>query len=394
VSISFVTWHGELTRALDTMRTILGNRPSFPAAGLVRLGVTGIRRDVAIEATNGESYVYAKLPIDDSDANDGLPGQVLVRRALLAVVVKALGDGSTKTKLARAPIHVQEDGGQVALTSADGYRFTLPIEKDVEPLPMPEHQVDELVFVDRTAMLSAVTRLQVCAGTDETLPMLTGIYMKTDPGVGITMAATDRFRLGVTCVRMTPSHDFKIDLLVPADKLAAACRLLPAGEELQVGVGNGLVWLMNFGVSIALRPVDAEFVKYQSLLPKRSAEHRDVIVPRKDLLSAMRRAAAITDRGHHARIAVEGSKVQVTAGGDEGRMESPDFTAEREDADQPPLLIAFNPQYLAPALASFSTDSVAIRYSTPARPFLIAEPGQLDDERAFRTLIMPARLPG
>jgi hypothetical protein len=36
---------------------------------------------------------------------------------------------------------------------------------------------------------------------------------------------------------------------------------------------------------------------------------------------------------------------------------------------------------------------VSIRLGKPSQPILIAEPGRLDDEHGYRTMVMPARLP-
>ena len=70
-----------------------------------------------------------------------------------------------------------------------------------------------------------------------------------------------------------------------------------------------------------------------------------------------------------------------------------------------PLLIAFNPGYLADGLSAIHTDRVVMGFTQPSRPaVLIPEPDELpgaDEDGMFPTpeteftyLLMPVRLPG
>jgi DNA polymerase-3 subunit beta len=393
MSISFTTTHSELSAALDAMKAINTNRPSFVAQKLIRLAVSeeGV---VTLESYDTLSHVVATLAVDEVD---GLPGELLLDRLQLVPVVRALAVGTTRAELRRMPVTIREDGGTLGISSG-GYYFTGPIQKDAEFMAPPEYNLHRIVTVDRDAILAAVTRLQVCAGRDKTLPMLTGIKLTSVDG-GLEMAATDRYRLGVGFVA-TQEAESEVSELAPAAMLSLAIRNLPAGP-LKLGTSpdamkdDGWISLRGGSMVIGFPPVSAEFVKYHSLIPSNSsgsAKHHDAVVPRGELLTALKRARAVVDKGHHARLRLVGSTISVTAGGDEGRMESPEFPTDQAGDDLP--VIAMNPEYIVPALESFGTHSVSIRYSTQARPLMIAEPGELDNPRAFRTLVMPARLPG
>lgn len=116
----------------------------------------------------------------------------------------------------------------------------------------------------------------VCAGRDDTLPMLTCIEL-THEGSDIILASTDRFRLGL--VRVTaksgdeyPSFDFGQTVLDGADVKRAAAIVKPA----KASQGNwevtftldesGLRYKTLDGLEGVIRVSDSEFPKVRQLI--------------------------------------------------------------------------------------------------------------------------------
>lgn len=385
MKVSFTTTHGELTVALDAIAALSPTRPPVPILACLKI-TAHIDGTVTVDTFDYETHVRVALNAWNSDVS-GEDAELVVNRALLTSYVRSLTAGSTKAKQAGLPVVFTVDGNNLQVT-ADGYEFTLPtFPVDEYPL-LPVHRVGQFVTVDRDTMRGMVTRLLVSAGHDDTLPMLTGISIKGAPG-GLEMATTDRFRLSLGFVpTVEPEADIKV--LVPAKLLGTIFRYLPAGP-VQCTFSDGQAVFLSGAVSISTRLMDNEFVKYQSLIPSKAVG--DVVVSRGDLAVAVKRVATTVDRGHHLRFVFAGSELQVSAGGEDGRAKSPKLRTEQVGNDMAGPT-AFNPEYIGEALASFASDAVSIRYDTPSRPVFIAEPGELDNPRAFRTLVMPARLPG
>lgn len=385
--IRFTTTHGELTVALDAMTALAGNRTATPALACMKITVDP-QHHVILETFDYTTHVAVNLQASDVVADQKMPS-FLVNRGRLNDYIRSLVAGTTKTKQAGLPVIMSILNSHVII-HADGYTFTLP-KVDAEYPDMPAKGAGEVVTVDRDLMLATVNRLLVSADKAGTLPVLTGIGVRSVDG-GLELATTDRFRLSIAFIPTTQSSDVKT--LLPAQELAKIFRYLPAGPvdcQLPPGSEVGLARFTSGVMSIGTKWIDEDFVKYQQLLP--TTWTGDVVVPRSELAVAVKRAGNATDRGHHIRMTFADSKVQVTAGGDDGRVTSPAIRTQQTGDDMTGPA-AYNPKYLGEALAVFASDAVSIRYTTPARPVLIAEPGELDNPRAFRTLVMPARLPG
>lgn len=382
--VTFSTTHGELMKALDAM-TALNGRPITPAVGAVQITVS----DGEVNLRTFDFTTLITITLDPATSTG--QGQYLVARDLFTGFVRSFLAGSTKTKQAGLDIRFEVTDGGLKM-SADSYEYLLPLLSDLEFPDVDIPKAGVLAVVDRDAMLSMVTRLQASAGNNATLPMLMGISIANVDG-GLELATTDRFRLSVGfvgCRFLTTKGDINLKVLVPAKELGKLLRFLPAGE-ITCHFDGGWAVFTSGPMTIMTKWIDSEFVRYRSLIPSEGAG--EMVVSRGDLAVAVVRASAAVDRGHHVRFAFADSQVQVSAGHEDGTVRSPSFRGEQTGQDMPSP-IAFNPTYFKDALAMFSSDSVAIRYQTPARPVLIAEPGELNNPRAFRTLLMPARLPG
>lgn len=391
--VSFNTTHGELSVALDAMTALITSRPPLPALANLRIVVleTGV---VAIESYDYDTHVSVMLKAQINTPFPTKTERIIVNRAELTAFIRSLTKGTTRARQAGLPITIAAEKGIVEVVT-DGYSMSLPTPDEfVEPPASKfEFQAENFATVDRDALLTAITRLQVSAGHDETLPMLTGISFESVEG-GLELATTDRFRLGVAFLP-TAQSGHEIKRLIPAKMLSTICRHLPAGEiwlDFADLNKSGLAYFRSGAFYIGTRFLDSEFVKYRSLIPGKG--RGDAVVSRNQLVMALKRASSLLDNGRHVRLRLHGSTAMVTGGfgGDGGKVASPMFrtTQTGEDLEGE---IAFNPKYLGQALASFGSDSVAIRYSTPSKPVLIAEPGELDNPRAFRTMLMPAKLP-
>lgn len=116
----------------------------------------------------------------------------------------------------------------------------------------------------------------VCAGKDDTLPMLTCIEM-THEGSDIILTSTDRFRLGMLRVTAKsgegfPDFEFGQTILDGADVKRAAAILKPSkAAERNVEVTftldeSGLRYQTNDGVGGVIRVTDHEFPKVRQLI--------------------------------------------------------------------------------------------------------------------------------
>ena len=327
------------------------------------------------------------------------PGRIAVAGKLIADIVASLPS---------KPVELRTDGSKV-MVSCGSSRFELPIIPldDYPQLPvLPEvtGEINPQLFVE------AVTQVASAAGKDDTLPMLTGVYVEV-AGKNMRMTATDRFRLAMRTLEWDPASDsVEAKLLVPAKTLQDNARALDThlNTPVQIAVGTGdnlgaegLFGLHTESRETTTRMLDADFPNVAPLLPKTHTAIASIEVG--PLQEALRRVALLTDRNAQVRMHFTPGQVVLEAGGsDSGEAEE---TLPCAFAGRDELLIAFNPSYLKDGLAVMHTDRVVFGFTEPSRPaIIIPEPEEIPEadvdgnfpspQTHFTYLLMPVRLPG
>lgn len=134
----------------------------------------------------------------------------------------------------------------------------------------------------------------VCAGTDDTLPMLTHVRL-THVGRTLVLASTDRFRLGFVRIDARGDEGFAFDqkILDGKDVKQAATILKPVNtREREVGVDftftdEGMAYKRWDGVSGLIRFADVDFPSVDQLMhtPKADDEPQGAFEVNTDYLA-------------------------------------------------------------------------------------------------------------
>ena len=349
------------------------SRPSVPILAGARLSVSGDLLTLA-----GFDY---ETSTEVTVACDGAAdGAVIVSGALLANIAKSLP---------AKPVSVSVEGAKATVVCGSA-RFTLPTMPvdeypELPAMPPVSGTVEARVFAD------AVDAVKSAFGNDDALPMLTGVHVTFEQD-RITVAATDRFRLAVHTIGWSCDVDIPEPVLIPGKSLVEAARGMDAGR-VTLAVGDGVLGVAHGDACSTMRLLDAEFPKYQGLLPDGHAAVAEVDVA--ELESAVKRAALIADRAPQVRLTFEAGTLTV-ASGDDGNASSETLPCTLAGEG---LTIAFNPGYLLDGLATIDRDTVLVGMSLPSRPAVLAPGGDWDGSPTTPVygdhlyLIMPVRMP-
>ena len=223
--------------------------------------------------------------------------------------VKVAGAGSVTIEL---------DGDRVAVRGCDGVAVVAVFAADEIPVA-PVLDVSGSAVVAAEAFATGVAAVAVAAGTDATLPMLTGVRLEPESdGCGVSLAATDRFRLAHAEVAAVADDEFSA-CLIPVKPLAAfAARMGKAGGDVTVDSAADGQYARLTGVDgeVVVRLIDADFPKWRQLLP--AGVRRRVRVDAMELGRRLRKAkgqriARVTIGEDSAAVAI-GSMDAVTQG--------------------------------------------------------------------------------
>lgn len=421
-------------------RDALGEAVAFVSRALPSRPVVPLLSGMLIEASQDaltiSCFDYEVSARCRVDAEVVEPGTALVPGRLLAEITRSLP---------ARPVECSRDADLLSLVcgGAEFGLVCLPVE-DYPALPDSPGAVGA---VDGGVLAAAVSQVASSASRDDTLPMLTAIFVDVDGDV-LTLAATDRYRLAA---RQVPVHSAEPDTravaLVPARIMVEATRMMTDGKPVtlafdvgepstrrgrQAGRGGDddrphtAEGMISFEVGekrLTARLIGGDFIKYQSLVAGDYNCHADLEAA--PVIEAVRRAALVAERAGPVRLTFTDGRVVIEAHA-EGRARAAETIAAVFVGDQP--AIAFNPAYLLDGLVAASvcaasdsgapgseetgneTDGEAggaaaegrirLQFNTAARPALITwiSPGESEtdaDEAApgFRYLLVPLRIP-
>lgn len=376
--------------------------------GLLLEATAGAPATAGLVVSAFDTEVAARAPVAAEVAE---PGRALVPGRLLADIVRSLP--ATMIEVAIEVVPDSEPGSESEPASGSGpdgerlvlrcgsVRFTVPLMHpadypELPSFPPPIGEVDTLGFT------AAVGQVAPAAGRDETVPVLTAIRLEIS-GSGLTLAATDRYRLAVRGIPWQPTVEDPWALAhVPAKVLADVARTPTSASRIIVGLdladpAGARLGLAAAGRQTIVRLIDGTFPNYRKLLPDAAAH--TVTAPTAALAAAVRRVAVVATRTAPLRFTVTRDQIVAEAGDGGGAQASETIPVEYAG---PELSVLFNPAYLLDGLGAVEDDEATIGFvgadptEASARPAVLtgkdsgAARGRIDGG-AFRYLLMPIR---
>jgi DNA polymerase-3 subunit beta len=354
-----------LSEALQTVQRGVSTRPGIPALTgvLMTVGDGGL----ALTTTDLEVTTEVRIPVDARE-----DGTALVPARLVADMVKALPPDA---------VDFETDGSQAKL-SCRSFEGTLRCLA-AEDFPAVREVDGVRVSVEAAAFAEAVGQVARAASRDEARPVLTGVLVEANRE-GLTMAATDSYRLAVRELRAT--GDGEARALIPERAIAEAGRAAGGEEKGQVElvVGDAQTAFRVGSLRMTSRLIEGEFPNYRQLLPE-PGQNR-LSTGRQELLEAVRRVGLLARESSPVRLELNALGVRLSSSSPDlgGAVEAVEAAYEGEE-----LTVAFNPNYLGDGLSAPTSDRVTVELRDGLKPALIRGAG----EDAYTYLVMPVRLP-
>lgn len=403
------TFRANLAALFDALARTAPAAPARPPVPILGSVVVDVGDDGTVQLSAFDYEVSVVTAVDGALAKES--GRAVVARAALLRILKAACKGEPKSVWTGWDVDVTA----TAITETRGWAesrttvashevavevggFMMPVTAfapvDYPSLPVMDGAAG--FVVDRDEMIATLSRVQVAAGADDTLPALTGIKVELDEH-SITLAATDRFRLAVGMVAAEPrpgADEHGVAALLPRGSFVALLERMPAGPiAVDVDAVGETVRLDGAGTVATARVLDAEFPRFRALLPAESPH--TFTAEAKELGKVAAKAVALGDRLRSVRITGDGRTVRVapySSDQPEGRVRGAAVAAGGVEEG---LDFCANGQYLADALKAF-TGEVAVgmqQLARTTRPIVLAGSiADLTDAGAYRHLVMPVRM--
>ncbi|MEV4837761.1 DNA polymerase III subunit beta [Nonomuraea sp. NPDC049486] len=368
-----------MTMMFTMMAGELAEAAAWTAHALPRRATLPVLAGMLVEAGDGE-VAFSAFDYETSRRRTAevaaKPGRVLLPGRLLAEVAKTLPKNEF--------VDVEADERQAWIRCGKA-AFEIPA-MPVEDYPKMPKMPAAVASIPAKQLTDAVGRVAPAAGTDDTVPMLTGVRVEASDGL-LSLAATDRYRIAWHTIGWQPVVDAgDVAAVIPAKTLADIVKGFPDGD-VQVGVDGSMASFSCDGYSTTVRLLDPEYPNLRAHYGKVAEAPHKATVDSGELAQVVRRVSLLAARHTAVRLAFTSGQVTVEAGSADGGLGREAMDAQLDGGD---VEIAFNPRYLADALAAVG-GQVELRMLGNGKPALFQAAG-VDGEPGYWHVVMSVRL--
>ena len=291
-------------------------------------------------------------------------GQIVMPAKLLGEIVSRLPNGD---------ITIESANNSVTLTSQTGkYEVQGMGAEEFPTLPEISSQ-DEVKMLTET-LTDGLRGALFATSEDETKQVLTGLHIIVR-GKTIEFAATDGHRLALVEIDNPIPYDETAEMFdheeifeatIPARALKELERMMSQSEKLSIWLDPGQVVFKTASQRLTSRTLEGKYPAYRQLIPTQF--NREVVIDRKQLLSAMKRIAILSPNDViEFRLNSEKQEVALS-------IEAQDVGSGRESVfaqiTGEELTIEFNAKYAIESLKNLKSSEVLIKLNSANSPVI------------------------
>ncbi len=258
--------------------------------------------------------------------------------------------------------------------------------QDFPAVTMPDG--DGRIVVDADDLRVMIDRVAFAAATDESRPVLTGVFAELTND-RLTFAAADSYRLSVanTALQEGPANPFSI--IIPARALQELRRISSESGtiEMRVAANHSQVFFHFDDIDLMSQLIEGTFPNFRQIIP--TSANTKAVINTADFLQAARMAAIFArDSANIARLnlvpASSGSESQMIISATSSEQ-GDNVSALDVQMEGAPIEIAFNARYLVEALSVITSAQVQLDTRDPSSPGVLRPVGDPD----FVHIVMP-----
>ncbi len=337
-----------LNRALSNVARVASSRNALPILSNVLIKTVDNR--VCVAATNLNiaitHYIGSKV---------AEPGAITVPARLTQDFVASLGSGVIDIELDETKLHITTDSYNSTINGAPADEYPV----------MPQIQNGTSWKISTEKLKKALQQVVIAASSDDTRPVLTGVYFHTHEG-HLYVVATDSYRLAE---RKVIALKEEVSLLIPASAIHDLLRIIGDAKGDVVVTHDDQQVLFNIGdIELVTRLIEGSYPDYRKLIP--SAYSVTAVLPRAELanitkvssLFARESAGSVTLNVDETdkQISIQSVASQL---GENTATSSADVSGDGS--------ITLNSRYILDALGVIGDDTVTIGFNGKLEPSVL-----------------------
>ncbi|MCL0107407.1 DNA polymerase III subunit beta [Peptococcaceae bacterium] len=280
--------------------------------------------------------------------------------------------------------------------------------KGYDPNEFPEFSSDQKVKTEFTIPMQllkdALGKVLFATGKDETKPVFTGVLFKLNKDMGLTLVATDTYKLALkNCSLDDMNIENDIEIIIPGetlDKLIKILSIIDAEKNedmIRITIKENQVVFNLKNAELTSRLIEGNFPNYEQVIPK--GYKSKIKINTRNFLSSIERALLLMKKENqvikfttHIQENFAEQKedlLLITANTEVGSIhEEMDIVREGE-----PIKVAFNASYLVDVLNTMNTEEIYFEINGALSPGIVKP--ITDDENKISSehlvLILPVR---
>jgi DNA polymerase-3 subunit beta len=356
-------------KALNQVSKVVGSRTTLPVLSNILISIK--KGKIRFSATDLEVGITTQT-IGKIESE----GEITLPARLLADFVLNNKDESIELSL----------DGLAATLKSDRYEAKIQGIAAEEFPSVPDQPTEFFVTIEKKLFAEGLKKVAMAPATDETRPVLAGIYFQFDDKI-LTLAATDSFRLAEKKITLEkPVAETKI--IVPARTMNEILRLLSANDaatDISINVTENQVAFKIADTFVVSRLIEGVFPNYSQIIPtgfKITAKSK-----LSDLVAAVKMSSffAKDASNNNLKVAVEKDLVTISSVASQAGSSKSKVKAETT-GDK--IEIAFNARYIMDVLAVISDDKVDIKLNDMTTAGVISS----EKDKDYIYIIMPLKV--
>lgn len=363
--MKLVVTQENLSKALQVVGKVASGKTPLPILNNILFRTDKNR--LLLAATNLEiaitQYVGSKVESE---------GAITVPARLMSEFISNLPKGN---------VTLEADGTKLHIKSGT-YQSTIHGMLPDEFPALPEITANQEVALAPAVLKRAIQQTVLVASTDDTRPVLTGVFCHTFEG-SLHLAATDGYRLAE---RNLGANEQEISAIIPAQTLQDVLRVMSDDlDEIRVIFDENQVRFLCGDVEITSRLIDGTFPDYRQLVPAQS--DIDVTID-KDEFTRITKVASLFARESGGSVTLKASDNEQRLSIHSVASQLGENTSEAEAKVSAAGQVTLNSRYLLEALGCIDKPVVAFRFSGKLSPCVLTV---ADEQSDYKHIIMPLK---
>jgi len=358
----------KLNKGLGIVSRIVGTRTTLPVLSNICLEAKG--GQLKLSATDLEIGVTTSI-----GAKVDTEGAVTVPARLISEFVATNNDASVNLESKDSTLHLKSARYEANIRGIDPSEFPV----------IPDIAKDSLVEIKAPEFTKAISEVIIACATDDTRPVLSGIYFKFEKNQ-LLLVATDSYRLAEKKIE-TPGVEIQKEFIVPARTMQEILRIAGGVQELEkiaISATENQVSFTIAGTQIVSRLIEGAFPNYKQIIP--SSLRTTATLALLELASAVKMAALFARQGaNNIKVKFTPTELVITSVADQ-IGDNISRVAAQVTGDE--VEIAFNAKYVLDILQVLPEKKALFEVNDKASPGVI-KPEKAKD---YVYIIMPLRV--